>query len=54
MEYRPLEIEKKWQQFWDENGLFRVAHVYKGTPADNPHSKLEVNEYILVLHDIWH
>jgi len=24
MEYKPLEIEKKWQKFWDEKGLFTV------------------------------
>jgi len=24
MEFRPLEIERKWQQFWDEEGLFKV------------------------------
>jgi leucyl-tRNA synthetase len=24
MEYKPLEIEKKWQKAWDEQGLFKV------------------------------
>lgn len=30
-----------------EAGRFKIIHVLKGTPASNPHSKLEVGEYIL-------
>ncbi len=34
-----------------ESGRFKVTHVLKGTPADNPHSRLDVGEYILAVND---
>ena len=24
MKYNPLELEKKWQQYWEEEALFKV------------------------------
>ena len=24
MKYNPLELEKKWQQYWEEEDLFKV------------------------------
>lgn len=52
----PVAISTGWlgielDQSEIENGRFRIAHVYEGTPADNPHSKLEAGEYILKVGD---
>ena len=29
MDYNPLEIEKKWQKYWDENLLFEPDNDFK-------------------------
>jgi Tol biopolymer transport system component/C-terminal processing protease CtpA/Prc len=52
----PVSISTGWlgidfDQEELEEGRFKIARVLKGTPADNPHSKLEVGEYIVKLNN---
>jgi leucyl-tRNA synthetase len=41
MKYNPQDLEKKWQQYWEENGLFRVEEH----PAKEKYYLLEMFPY---------